>query len=159
MSDGPVQRASRTNSTSELLELRKKSLEELARRQSRAYFYLYSATGSVVIGTALFTLYLLGSSGSITATPLVLIVISLLVGFLTVIFGYIKSRSVAAAARHDALMAATDVLLQPARPGVGGLGGRSARRNSSAGRKVSSRHVADPGASIRSPSSTTREDI
>jgi hypothetical protein len=158
MGDGAVQRASRTNSTPELLELREKSLEQLGRTQSRAYFYLYGATGSAVMLTALFTLSLLEYSNSTTLTPLVLITISFIVGFLTLIFGYLKSRSVAAAAKHDALIAATDVLLQPARPGVGGLGGRASRRGSSAGRKVSSRHVADPGALIRYPSSTTRED-
>lgn len=135
----PANRAGRTDRASEVLKAREHSLQELGRTQSRAYLTTYGLLGFGIIATALFTYSRV--DGTDLLTPVLLCMMSFVVGLLTLVVGIWKSRTVAAAMRHEALLAATDELMLPPRTGSGGLGSTSKvemRGGNRSGRKVSS---------------------
>lgn len=125
----------------ELKNIQQYSIEALGRAQSRSHLTIYGLLGLSIMGVALFTYFSLLDEQTSLLTPVLLCLVSFLVGLVTLVYGYMKSRSVTAAAHHDALIAATETRMLPPRSGSGGLGTTSKaemRGGNRSGRKISS---------------------
>lgn len=124
----------------QIRKINQDSIELLGRAQSRSYLTIYGLLGLSIMGTAVFTYFSLMDERTSLLTPVLLCLISFLVGLLTLLFGYMKSRSVTIAANHDAMMAASEDFVPARSSGSGGFGTTSKaemRGGNQSGRKVS----------------------